>query len=94
MVVNMAKKKITDFKGFGKFLKEKRVKANLTQAQVAKALGYKTSQFVSNWERGLSTPPAFVIKKIAELYNINAKELVGLLIDITVIKITKEAKIS
>lgn len=90
----MAKKRAMDFKTFGKFLKQKRVHADLTQAQVAKSLGYKTSQFVSNWERGLSTPPAFVIKKIAELYRIDAKELLNLLIEITINKITKDAKIN
>lgn len=90
----MVKQRMKDFKSFGKFLKEKRIKKNLTQAQIAKALGYKTSQFISNWERGLSTPPAAVIKKVAYIYGIDAKELLGLLIDITVSKIIKEAKIN
>ena len=88
------KKRITDFKSFGKFLKEKRIKKSLTQAEIASALGYKTSQFISNWERGLSTPPAGVIKKVAQIYGVDPKELLGLLIDITVSKIIKEAKIN
>ncbi len=57
------------------YLKEKRAGAKLSQKDVSNKLGYKTSQFISNWERGLSTPPITVIKKLAGIYNVPAKEM-------------------
>lgn len=57
---------------FGIFLKEKRIAAGLSQMAVAVELGYTTSQFISNWERGLSKPPIKMFKKIAKLYKIEA----------------------
>lgn len=56
-------------------LKQARQKAGLTQQQAAKALGYKTPQFISNWERDISTPPVESIKTIAKLYKIEANDL-------------------
>ena len=49
----------------GKFLKEKRTKAGLTQQEVALGLSYDTAQFVSNWERGISLPPLVALPKLA-----------------------------
>lgn len=57
----------------GKLLAEKREGSGLTQAQVAKKLGYTTAQFVSNWERGLSYPPIKAIPTISKLYKVPAK---------------------
>lgn len=41
----------------GRELKRWREKAGLTQREVAKALGFTSSQYPSNWERGVSKPP-------------------------------------
>lgn len=49
---------------FGDFLREKRMKAGLSQKEVALGLGYTTPQFISNWERGLSNPPISSIRKL------------------------------
>ena len=57
------------------FLKEKRIRAGLSQKEVAEKLGYSTAQFVSNWERGLSAPPVETLKVIAEMYKINLDEV-------------------
>jgi hypothetical protein len=65
---------------FGDYLKEKRVKANLSQAEVAEELGYSSPQFVSNFERGLCTPPLSALKQMLSLYNISKKEMVELLV--------------
>jgi transcriptional regulator with XRE-family HTH domain len=46
-------------------VKSARVGAGLTQMELAKKLGYKSPQFISNWERGESSPPPAVISKIA-----------------------------
>ncbi|MFN7905398.1 MAG: helix-turn-helix domain-containing protein [Pseudobdellovibrionaceae bacterium] len=52
-----------------------RSKSGLTQNDVAKALGYSTPQFISNWERGLSHPPLESLRKLASMYKISAEEL-------------------
>ena len=57
------------------FLKRSRVRAGLSQRDVANHLKYKTPQFISNWERGLSGPPISEIKKLSGLYKINSDDL-------------------
>jgi transcriptional regulator with XRE-family HTH domain len=57
------------------YLRDARLKANLSQKFVADELSYTTAQFISNWERGLSLPPVNVLKKIAALYKISDEEL-------------------
>lgn len=59
----------------GEYLKEARENAGLRQTEVSLIFGYKTSQFVSNWERGQSLPPIDVLKKLARLYKISEAEL-------------------
>lgn len=49
-------------------LKKARETSGLSQAQVAKELGYTSPQFVSNWERGLSSPPVPKLKKLCKMY--------------------------
>jgi transcriptional regulator with XRE-family HTH domain len=56
-------------------LKKARAKAGLSQREVSNALGYSTAQFISNWERGVSTPPVSGIHRIARVYGIAAQEL-------------------
>jgi transcriptional regulator with XRE-family HTH domain len=50
------------------FLKNARTSAGLSQKEVAAYLGYKSSQFVSNWERGLSSPPIGTLRRLCRLY--------------------------
>jgi transcriptional regulator with XRE-family HTH domain len=52
----------------GSILKEKREKLGISQAKVAEKLNYSSPQFISNWERGLSTPPVTVLRSIAQIY--------------------------
>lgn len=56
-----------EFINFGKFVKKARIQAGLTQNQLAKRLGYDTSQFVSNIERGLCAYPLNKFKKVAKI---------------------------
>lgn len=58
------------------YLKEKRVESGLSQLDVAKVLGYSSPQFVSNWERGLVSPPLETIAVLVELYKIPANEVI------------------
>ena len=62
-------------------LKQKRREADLKQGEVAEFLGYSTSQFISNWERGISNPPVYVLKKLAKLYKIPLQDIYKILLD-------------
>lgn len=62
------------------YLKRARSKAGLSQREVSNALGYSTAQFISNWERGVSTPPVSGLYRIARVYGIPAEELFDQLI--------------
>lgn len=62
-------------KQLASFLKASRVKAGLSQKDVANHLGYETPQFISNWERSISSPPVTSLKKLAELYGVSAEKL-------------------
>jgi transcriptional regulator with XRE-family HTH domain len=57
------------------FLKECRLKAGLSQKEVSEYLKYDTAQFISNWERGVSSPPVSILWKLASLYSISAQKL-------------------
>jgi transcriptional regulator with XRE-family HTH domain len=43
---------------------------SITQAQLAKKLGYSTSQFISNVERGICSFPVKKAKKLAKILDI------------------------
>jgi transcriptional regulator with XRE-family HTH domain len=60
----------------GRFLREKRVKAGLTQWDVAHHLQYSTAQFISNWERGVSLPPLEALPKLAALFEVPGREII------------------
>lgn len=64
-----------NFMTLGEFLKERRLKKGLTQKQVSDAFGFTTSQFISNIERGLSPPPANVLRKLVNIYDIPEREI-------------------
>lgn len=63
------------------FFKEGRVRAGLTQREVADQLGYSTPQYVSNWERGMCLPPMNALSKLVKLYGLDREEVVGVLVD-------------
>lgn len=59
------------------FLKKKRAEVGLTQSEVASALGYSSPQFVSNWERGLVSPPLETIAVLIDLYKIPPNDVIN-----------------
>ena len=63
------------YEEIGQELKRLRIKSGLKQKDVAKELGYSSAQFVSNWERGVSTPPVKSVKKLASLYKASPEKL-------------------
>lgn len=67
----------------GAFLKEKRIKRNLSQSEVAQLLKYSTPQFISNWERGVSSPPLDKINTLIDLYGLSRREIIEVILDET-----------
>lgn len=53
-----------------------RKNANLTQLELAEKLNY-SDKAVSKWERGETVPDAFVLKQLAEIYNISVDEFLS-----------------
>lgn len=72
------------------FLKEKRIASGLSQGDVADKLGYSTAQFISNWERGVAAPPVNILKKLAELYKVNAEELFEVVLEEKIREVTND----
>ena len=62
-------------KQLGRFLRKKREASSLTQGELANKLGFASSQFVSNIERGVSLIPVSRIKDYSELLGLNSVEL-------------------
>ncbi len=60
---------------FAEYLRNKRIRANLTQGEVAKKLKLNNAQFISNIERGLAPVPFSTLKVLMKLYNMKYKEL-------------------
>lgn len=59
------------FKKLGVYLRKLRKRAGLSQVEVSQKLGYRSNQFISNWERGLSYPPMKVLSGLALLYGVS-----------------------
>jgi transcriptional regulator with XRE-family HTH domain len=74
-------------KSLAQFLKQTREKADLSQRQVADVLGYQSAQFISNWERGVSSPPIKTLKKLGDLYRIKAETLYQVMVQDTLRRI-------
>lgn len=65
------------------YLRQKRIDRGLSQFDVAKVLGYSSPQFVSNWERGLVSPPLETVSVLIDLYQIPADEVIDRILDET-----------
>lgn len=59
-------------------LRASRERIGKTQKEVADHLGY-AQQFLSNWENGVSEPPAEVLGAICSLYGVKLTTLVDLM---------------
>jgi len=58
----------------GNYLKSYRIRRNLSQAQVAKALNY-SQQTIAKWENSISTPDPTNLCKLADLYQVSLDDL-------------------
>lgn len=68
---------MADFHHLGAYLRQKRIEAGYSQVDLAKILGYSSSQFVSNWERGLSAPPGDGLQVLIKLLKLNRETVVN-----------------
>ena len=62
-------------------LKKARIDAGLSQWDVAKRLGYSSSQIVSNWERDMQAPPINILKKLCQMYNVDVVEILDMFVE-------------
>ena len=60
----------------GRFIAERRKKANLTQMQLADKLGI-TDKAISKWERGITMPDTSIMLELCELLDISVNELLS-----------------
>ena len=57
-------------------LKELRERKELTQADIAKHLGYQDKSTVSKWETGVSYPHPIQIQRLAEILGVSTDEVI------------------
>lgn len=65
----------------GEYFKRLRLDADLSQRDISNRLGYKSPQFVSNWERGLVTPPAKQVRKLAKMFSVDPGVIIDRMVD-------------
>ncbi len=70
-------------RSLNEYLRQKRLDSGMSQLDVARVLGYSSPQFVSNWERGLVSPPLETIAVLIDLYKISSTEVVEKIVDET-----------
>jgi transcriptional regulator with XRE-family HTH domain len=65
------------FKNIANLIRTKRINhsKSYSQLDLSTILGYKNGQFISNVERGLCSVPLKMMKKIAEVLDINPEEI-------------------
>jgi len=64
----------------GALVREYRLKADMTQSDLAKKLGYESVQFVSLFERGLSKIPINVLGQLIVILGISEKKILNTLL--------------
>ncbi|MCX6112673.1 MAG: helix-turn-helix transcriptional regulator [Proteobacteria bacterium] len=78
----------------GNFIKKRRSVLKLTQKQLSDSLGFKTSQFISNLERGIAEIPPSRIKDFAEVLQMDNNEFTNLVSESLKRKILKKTDIA
>ena len=63
-------------KRIGEFLKEQRIKNNLTQDELASKL-YVSRYVISKWERGIRIPSTDYLTKLSTILNINVTDILN-----------------
>ncbi len=76
----------------GSFIKEQRLNNNFSQAELAYNLGYSSPQFISDWERGVSSPPMKKLPELANELNVKTEVLFELLVELATLQLTTSLK--
>jgi transcriptional regulator with XRE-family HTH domain len=69
------------FNHLGRFLKAQREAVGMTQGELSRILGYSNPQFISNWERGLSSPPPKIMSRLVNALDINETAFLKIIMD-------------
>jgi transcriptional regulator with XRE-family HTH domain len=64
----------------GEYIKKTRLAQGYSQSELANILGYTSPQFISDWERGVSSPPVKRLHEIAEVLDVKVDLLFNLLV--------------
>ena len=64
----------------GDFIRKMRLEKEYSQAELAANLGYTSPQFISDWERGISSPPVKKLHELSALLEVKVDVLFDLLV--------------
>lgn len=67
----------------GAFIKLNRVARGFSQTELASALGYTSPQFISDWEREVSSPPMKKVFELAEHLGVRSETVFELLVELS-----------
>ncbi len=73
-------------------LRQARVSKDLTQMELAKKLGFKTPQMVSNWERGLCHVPMALIGRFCKITGADSAAIKKSMVDSYFARLNKKVK--
>ena len=71
------------FKKIGEYFRTRREAKGLTQEEIARFLGYSSKQIVSNWERGVCSPPLNQVSALIRVLGLDESEVAEVFIDAT-----------
>jgi transcriptional regulator with XRE-family HTH domain len=75
---------------FQVFLRNARTERGYSQAALASLLGYESAQYVSDWERGVSSPPMKKLAKLAEILAVDMDRFFDHLLEVAQEKVTTD----
>jgi transcriptional regulator with XRE-family HTH domain len=81
------------FTDIGSYLKSCRTTLDASQKEIAKKVGYGSSQILSNIERGSQGIPTKKLGRFVKAYNADPKELFNILVENNKKRIAAELKI-
>lgn len=64
----------------GSFIRKMCLEKGYSQAELATSLGYTSPQFISDWERGISSPPVKKLHELSVLLHVKVDVLFDLLV--------------
>lgn len=72
---------MSECEGLSELFREARIKAGLTQWDVARALGYSSAQYISNWERGMCGVPLSAMSVLIPLLGLKKSEVMQMILE-------------